>query len=133
MINSLVGRSLAGAFVGSVFGLLTHLIFFGDSLPSEGIRLPWQGALIGALLVGAVSIVVGGRELPNWLRIVAIVLTGCIVGILVGAFVFAPIMSDHGIFFGEKMRTINQGNGIALGAILGATVGLIAGIRSVFV
>jgi hypothetical protein len=136
-INSLVGRSLAGAFAGSVFGAAAQLIFFWDGPPREGIKLPWEGALIGATLVGAMSILVGSRELPGWLRKVAIgFLTGVVGGVLAGAFIFAPIMTTLEIgndsVFREKVLAVYQQIGIAAGAILGGLFGLVAGIAACY-
>ena len=128
-MNSLVGRSLAGAFAGSVFGAAAQLIFFWDGPPPEGVKLPWQGALIGAMVVGAVGMFLSDRELPNWLRKVAIgFLAGVVVGVLTGAFIFAPIMTTLEIGNDEKTLAVYQQIGIAVGAILGGAVGFVAGI-----
>lgn len=136
-INTLVGRSMGGAFAGSVFGAAVQLIFFWDGPPPEGIKLPWQGALVGALLVGLIGALVGARQLPNWLRRIAIgFLAGFVVGSLVGAFVFAPIMtwneigSDNVSY--EKVIAVYRQIGVAAGAIVGGAVGSAVGIGLAF-
>jgi hypothetical protein len=132
-MNSLVGRSLAGAFAGSVFGVAVQTIFFWDGPPPEGVKFPWQGALMGAMLVGPVGMFLGARELPNWLRIVAIrSLAGVVGGILTGAFIFAPMMTslviDSDSVFRGKVLAGYQRIGLVGGAILGGALGLVAGV-----
>ena len=132
-VNTLIGRSLAGAFAGAIFGSLAHVIFFWERPPAGEIKLPWTGAMIGALLVGILSVVVGGRELPNWFRHLAVgFLAGVVIGVLAGAFAFAPLMAalelgDDTLFYGKALAVYQQ-IGIALGAPIGGIVGLLVGV-----
>jgi hypothetical protein len=131
-LNSLIGRSIGGAFAGAVFGSFAQMMFaWEEPLPGE-IRLPWMGALIGALLVGSLSAAVGRRALPNWLRRLAVgLLAGVTIGVLVGALVFAPVMTvieaGNNELLRGKIFAVFQQIGIALGAVTGGVIGLCVG------
>jgi hypothetical protein len=136
-MNSLLGRSFFGAFAGAVFGAVIETIFFWGPASGEGIRFPAMGTLIGASVVAAVAIIAGAREFPAWFARPAIgLLAGAILGILTGAFVFAPVMTmltgPWGDFPGKAFAGF-QFIGAPCGAALGAVVGLIVGIAKGFV
>src|SRR5438105_1418068 len=93
--RTLVGRALAGAFAGGLFGLIAQPLIFWDGPPEHGIRLPVIGPVVGAGMIATLAVAVGGRTLPDWLRRVAVgVLGGVVVGAFWGSFVYAPLMAS---------------------------------------
>jgi|SRR5580765_861802 len=130
-INSPMGRLAAGISVGSVLGFFVQIIFSWDGPPPAGIKFPWQGTSLGAVLVGTIAFIAGAWEIPKWSKRPTIgFLAGVVSGVIGGAFVFAPIMTsiDAGTAFDEKVLAAYKQIGIAAGSVVGGAIGLVVGI-----
>jgi hypothetical protein len=92
--NSALGRWLSGAIAGAVLGLIVEPCFWAGPPEDGRIRLPVAGPALGAGICCVLALAVGGVRLRGLVKHATIgIVVGAIAGILIGASLFAEIMT----------------------------------------